>query len=230
MPLTDGCVRVPRQSASNARHFKSTWPQVCRPVHRPTFLCRVRHSMHAHRPTAYRHDPRGERRRLCVLTQVYLYIFGALQAINLLCGLLAPRRGRVCRAAVAPWGTRSIQGWVPRAGSRAGLLSRVVLPRIPPGGGCFPGAGARPLSRGALPETAGCVHISRFCSRYHSSSITYNGTFCDVHCHHMLGEHADSYGVERCYRDVFCGVNTSQSNSSDHICLKTDRRVSKPNW
>ena len=32
--------------------------QVCRPVQRAAFVCRVRHSMHAHRLTAYRHDPR----------------------------------------------------------------------------------------------------------------------------------------------------------------------------
>ena len=82
MYLADGCVRVPRQSQSNARHFKSSWPQVCRPVHRATFRCRVRHSMHAHRPIAYRHDPCDERRRLHVLAQAYLYISGALQVIT----------------------------------------------------------------------------------------------------------------------------------------------------
>ena len=87
--------------------------------------------MHAHRLTAYRHDPRDESFRLHVLAQAYLYVYVALQAMNLLCGLLAPRRARLL------WlhDTRSIQGWVPQAGSCAGLLSRVVLPHIPAGGG-----------------------------------------------------------------------------------------------
>ena len=137
MPLADGCVRVPRQAQSYACHFKSTWTQVCRPVHHVAFLCRVRHSMHARCPIAYWHDPRDERPRLHVLAQAYMYISVALQAINLLRGLPAPRCGRVCTAAVAPRYPQHPGLGVVHAGSCAGLLSRVILPHIPAGGGVF---------------------------------------------------------------------------------------------